>query len=207
MKLVGVSEDERNVARQIQRDVDAARANGIAGDVEGCRHHVVYRHRTAFRLLLPCHGEEGSHDAAAPLGCGPDLQRGGLGSRVALFLEHHGTGHDNGKWIVEFVSDARQQGTQRGELFALVQGLALARQLPGGALLFRDVTCDGQHVRFPLVLHRDPVHFEFQCRAILALLRHLRVKCLSLGDCSQKLLGIRRADPDVRRQCRELVGL
>ena len=176
MELVSVGEDERNVLRKIQRHFDAARANRVAGDVERRRHDVVYRHRATFGSLLPSHGEEGSHDARAALGGGANLQRRGLGRRVALFLEQYRPGHNDRKRIVEFMGDPGQQRTERGKFFTLVQRFALSRQLFRGALLFRNVASDGQYMRPSLILHRDPVNFEFQCGAVLAQLRHLRMK-------------------------------
>ncbi|TMH53542.1 MAG: hypothetical protein E6H53_19655 [Betaproteobacteria bacterium] len=70
------------------------------------RHDVVDRHRTTFGLLLPSHGKEGSHDARTTLGGGANLQRCGLGRRIALFFEQYGAGHDHGKRIVE-LSESR----------------------------------------------------------------------------------------------------
>ena len=135
MELVSVGEDERNIFGEIERHFDAAGANGVAGNVERRRHDVVDRHRTAFGLLLPSHGEEGSHDARAALGGGANLQRRGLGRRVPLFLEQYRPGHDDGKRIVELMGDTGQQRTERGKLFALIQRFALSRQLFRGALL------------------------------------------------------------------------
>ena len=109
MDLVGVGQDQRNAVGEIERHLDAARANRIARDVERRGHHLVDRHRTPFGLLLPRHGEEGPHDARASLGGGADLERRDLGRRIPLLLQQHGPGHDDGERIVELVRDTGQQ--------------------------------------------------------------------------------------------------
>src|SRR5205823_3058748 len=109
MELVGVGEDERNILGKIERHFDAARANGVAGDVERGRDDLVDRDWTPFWRLLPGHGEERSHDARAALGCSANLECRGLRSRVPLFLEQYRAGNDDGKRIVELMRDACQQ--------------------------------------------------------------------------------------------------
>ena len=115
---------------EIERHLDAARANRVAGDVERRGHDVVDRHRAAFGLLLPGHREKGSHDARAALGGGADLQRRSLRRRIALLLEQDRARHDDRKRIVELVRDAGQQRAERGELLALIQRFALPRRAP-----------------------------------------------------------------------------
>ena len=85
-----------------------------------------------------------------------------------MFLEQHRPGHNDRERVVEFMGDAGQQRAERSKFFALIQRFALSHQLFGGALLFGDVTSDGQDMRFALILHRDPVHFEFQGGAVPA---------------------------------------
>ena len=157
-------------------DFDAACANGIGGNVERRRDDVVDRHRTAFGLLLPGHGEEGTHDARAALGGGANLQRRGLRGRIAMLLEQHRPRHDDRKRIVELMGNAGEQRAERGKFFALIQRFPLSRQLFRGALLLGDVASDGQHVRLSLILHRDAVHFELERGPILATVSHFRMQ-------------------------------
>ncbi len=182
MKLVRVGEDPRNVLGEIDGHFDAAGAHRVAGNVEGRRHDVVDRHRNAFGCLLPRHGEEGSHDPRAALRRRANLRCCSLRGRVALFLEHDRPGHDHGKRVVELVGDAGQERAERGQFFALIGRFALAGQLLRRALFLRDVASDGQHVRLALILHRDPVHLELQCGAVLAQLRQLRATGFAGGD-------------------------
>ena len=116
---------------EIERHFDAARADRVAGDVERRRDDVVDRHRPALGLLLARHGEERAHDARAALGRRADLRGGDLRCGVALLLEQHGARDDDRQRIVELVRNAGQQRAECGELLALVQGLALPRQLFG----------------------------------------------------------------------------
>ena len=204
MELVGIGEYERHSLGELELDIDAARANGVGGDVERCRHDVVDRHGTTFGLLLPRHGKEGSHDARTTLGGGANLQRCGLGRRIALFFEQYGARHDHGKRIVELVGDAGQERTERSELFSLIQRFALPREFFRGALLFGDVASDGQNVALSLILHRNPMDLELQRGAILAKIGHLRMKRLPGGDCFQEFGVVARAGVAGQRQCRRL---
>ena len=93
----------------------------------------------ALRPLLPRHREERAHDARAALGGGADLQRRGARGGVALLLEQHGTRDDDRQRIVELVRHAGQQRSERGQLLALVERLALPREFVRGALPLGDV--------------------------------------------------------------------
>ena len=131
--------------------------------------------------------------------------RGGPDRRIALLLEHHRPRHDDGERVVELMRDPGQQRAQRRELFALVQGFALARELLRGAFLLGDVTRNRQHVRLALVLHRDPVHLDVRRRAVPAPLRHLDVKRFAGRDRAQELRRIRWSRPAAAGQRGELV--
>src|SRR5205085_1444982 len=128
MKLIGVSENQRDVRREIERHLDIAGANGVAGDVERRRYDVVHRDRSAFRLLLTRHREERAYDSRAPLGRGANLERGALRGRVALFLEQYRARHDDGKRVIELMRNTREERTERRELLPLMQRVVLALQ-------------------------------------------------------------------------------
>src|SRR5437763_11198720 len=186
MKLIGVSENQRDVRREIERHLDVAGANGVAGDVERRRYDVVHRDRSAFRLLLTRHREERAYDSRAPLGCGANLERGALRGCVALCLEQYRARHDDGKRVIEFMRDAREQRTQCRELLALVQRVVLALQFGRVALFLRDVAGDRQNVRLSLILHRYSMELELERGSILASLGHLEMKRFARRRQAQK---------------------
>ena len=87
MQLVAVSEDRRNILRELEHHFDAIGSDSVGRDVERRQNHVVNRYGAAFWLLLARHCEERSHDARAALGRRTNLERRGARCRVSLFLE------------------------------------------------------------------------------------------------------------------------
>ena len=163
---------------KIERHLDAARANRVAGDVERRRHDVVDRHRAAFGLLLPRHGEERAHDARAALGGRADLQRRATcvaESPCSSSSTARATTTESG--LLSSCATPASSEPSAASFSRWYKRLALPRQLLGGALLLGDVARDRQHVGLALVLHRDAVHLELQRGAVAARCAvHLRVQ-------------------------------
>ena len=75
-------------------------------DANRRRHDLVHRHRTALGRLLPRHGQEGPHDARAPIGGDADLLPVHAAPRVDLVDVELGGGELLSGGIVKFASDA-----------------------------------------------------------------------------------------------------
>jgi hypothetical protein len=121
----------------------------------------------ALRGFLARHGEERLHDARAalgggvhPLGAGP---RGRVRGRVAQQL---GVAGDHREGVVELVGHAGEQRAERGELLALVERLALARDLGLGDLQRGEVEQAGHRAGSPLVLDDAGGHDRREWRAV-----------------------------------------
>src|SRR5438034_8242339 len=120
MQLVRVSEDVRNVRGEAQFHFDTAGANGVTRNIESGRHDFVHCDRTALRWLLTSHCEEGPNDTRTALGGGTNFRCRGQRGHVALLLEEYGSSNNDRKRIIELMSDAGEQRTERGKFFALV---------------------------------------------------------------------------------------
>jgi len=72
VQLVGVAVDRRQAARHVHHHPHAARAQRVAGELQGTLDRGREVHRAEAWWLLPRHGEEALDDPGAPLGRGVD---------------------------------------------------------------------------------------------------------------------------------------
>ena len=154
--------DQRDVVGEVERDLDAAGAHRVAGDVERRGDDVVDRDRAALAAAAgaPSRGTcaRCARSARRRRGSSPPRD---LGRRVALLLEQHGARDDHRQRVVELVRDAGQQRAERGQLLALVRATRAARASSLGERFFSVMsraivsTCGSS-----AVLHRDAVELD-----------------------------------------------
>ena len=85
---------------------------------------------------------------------------------LGQLLQHAGVADDDRERVVELVRHAGQQGAERGELLALVQGLPLALDLGLGRALLGEVDDRGDECRLALILDQPRGGRGGECRAI-----------------------------------------
>ncbi len=91
-------------------------ANGVSGNVECRRHHIVDRHSTTLGLLLSAIARavrtmRAQRSAAVRIFCAAAWVAG-----VSLLFEQYGPRHNHGKRIVELVRDAGQERSEGRKL-------------------------------------------------------------------------------------------
>ena len=131
MDLVRVRHRRRQVCRLVADDLHrhcfgsrrpACRARS--------RHAATQVDRTQLARSLPRQRQEAAHDPDAALGGATQAGQRVADDRVGgVLLEHHRAADHDRERVVQLVRDAGQQGAQGGHLLALVQCLALPRQL------------------------------------------------------------------------------
>ena len=130
------------------------------------------RMRSLIPAFAPCAGTSARTSRSGGVLSPARTRGGGRGGgrsgvvctrRFRVFLlQHHRAGDHHRQRIVELVCDPGEQRSERGKLLALVQSVALARELGGRLFPVGDVARNGEHVRFTLILHRHGMHLELE---------------------------------------------
>ena len=169
VQLVGVAIDRRQAGRHVHHQPHAARAQRVAGELQGTLDRGREVDRAEARGLLPRHGEEALDDPGAALGRGVDAL--GLLARLPAArpaAHERGVADHDRERVVELVRDAGQQRAERSQLLRLVQRVPLALDLGLGRPLRPEVD-DAVHDRLDAAeLHDARAHQRREDGPVLA---------------------------------------
>lgn len=155
VELIALAPDRRQVLGQIPNDRDIRGSQPVAEQLERRVDQLVDVDRTPLHRARARHRKKGAHDPRAPIGGRADLFRTDLGCLVhGELVQQHRLPDDHRQGVVELVGDTREQGAERADLLALMQGLALPGDLGLRALLVGQVGEAGDDRRLTFILHQ-----------------------------------------------------
>src|SRR5262249_10308270 len=138
-QLVRIGIKGREVIAKVQCHVDASRPDAVPDKVKGRADDLIEIDRLFLRTALAGHRQEGLDDPAASLGGSPNLRGAPRAITAPLLIEHESLPDNDRQRVIELMCDAREQRSQRVDLFALVQAVALACDLFLRFLLLREI--------------------------------------------------------------------